>query len=56
MITEEGAIDHIRTRGPDKLLEDEVERIIKKLPSMTAGRHEGKNVNMPYSIPVTFKL
>ncbi|MDO1499193.1 hypothetical protein Q2T40_02610 [Winogradskyella maritima] len=41
MITKEGAIENIRLRGPDKLLEDEVERIIKRLPNMTPGKHQG---------------
>ena len=56
MITTEGVIENIKMRGPDKLLEDEVERIIKRLPNMTPGKNEGKPVNVPYSIPVTFKL
>ena len=55
-ITAKGAIDNIKMRGPDKLLEDEVERIIKKLPQMTPGQHKGEAVNVPYSIPVNFKL
>jgi bla regulator protein BlaR1 len=56
MITSEGVIDNIEMRGPDKLLEDEVERIIKKLPKMTPGKQRGENVNVPFSIPVNFKL
>ncbi|SEL55925.1 TonB family C-terminal domain-containing protein [Maribacter orientalis] len=56
MITTEGVIENIKMRGPDKLLEDEVERIIKRLPNMIPGKNEGKPVNVPYSIPVTFKL
>ncbi|WP_249356508.1 energy transducer TonB [Maribacter sp. ACAM166] len=56
MITSIGVIDNIEMRGPDKLLEDEVERIIKRLPQMTPGKNEGKAVNVPFSIPVNFKL
>ena len=56
IITSEGVIDNIEMRGPDKLLEDEVERIIKKLPKMTPGKQRGENVNVPFSIPVNFKL
>lgn len=56
LITQEGTIENIKMRGPDKLLEDEVERIIKKLPKMTPGRQSGKAVNVPFSIPVQFKL
>lgn len=56
LITSEGTIENIKMRGPDKLLEDEVERIIKRLPKMTPGRQSNKAVNVPFSIPVVFKL
>ncbi|MEP2279355.1 TonB family protein [Maribacter sp.] len=56
LITSEGTIENIKMRGPDKLLEDEVERIIKRLPNMKPGKQRGKAVNVPYSIPVNFKL
>ncbi|WP_324023973.1 energy transducer TonB [Maribacter sp. BPC-D8] len=56
LITSEGAIENIKMRGPDKLLEDEVERIIKRLPKMIPGKQSGKAVNVPFSIPVNFKL
>ena len=56
MISSEGTIENIKMRGPDKLLEDEVERIIKRLPQMTPGKQSGKAVNVPFSIPVQFKL
>ncbi|TDS19111.1 TonB family protein [Maribacter caenipelagi] len=55
-ISSEGTIENIKMRGPDKLLEDEVERIIKRLPQMTPGKQSGKAVNVPFSIPVQFKL
>ena len=55
-IDEEGNITNIRKRGPDKLLEDEVDRIISKLPKMTPGKSKGKTVRVPFSIPITFKL
>ncbi|MEP2237748.1 MAG: TonB family protein [Maribacter sp.] len=56
LITSEGTIENIKMRGPDKLLEDEVKRIIKRLPKMTPGKQSGKAVNVPFSIPVNFKL
>ncbi|MEH6513444.1 MAG: TonB family protein, partial [Maribacter arcticus] len=56
LITSDGTIDNIKMRGPDKLLEDEVERIIKRLPIMTPGKHKGKLADVPFSIPVNFKL
>lgn len=55
-IASDGSIQNIRKRGPDSLLEKEVERIIKRLPKMKPGMHKGKAVNVPFSIPVTFKL
>ncbi|WP_373516768.1 TonB family protein, partial [Pricia sp.] len=55
-IGEDGNISNIRMRGPDKLLEAEVARIISRLPQMKPGRHDGMAVNVPYSFPITFKL
>ena len=51
-----GNITYISTRGPDESLEKEARRIIAKLPQMTPGRHNGKQVNVPYAIPITFRL
>lgn len=56
VIQEDGSIGGVKTRGPDTLLEDEAARIISLLPSMTSGKQKGKNVRVPYSIPITFKL
>jgi len=56
LIDADGNITNIRKRGPDKSLEDEAERIISRLPQMKPGSHHGKNVNVPFSIPITFKL
>ena len=56
MIGKDGNISGIRTRGPDKNLEKEANRIISKLPKMTPGKQRGRPVRVPFSIPVTFKL
>jgi len=56
MIGKDGSISGIRTRGPDKNLEKEAERIIAKLPRMTPGRQRGRPVRVPFSIPITFRL
>jgi len=56
LIDVDGNITNIAKRGPDKSLEDEAVRIISKLPKMQPGEHQGKNVNVPFSIPITFKL
>ena len=55
-IDESGNITNIKKRGPHELLEKEVERIINRLPQMQAGKHDGKMVKVPFSIPITFKL
>lgn len=56
LIDDEGYITNIATRGPDKSLEDEAVRIISRLPQMKPGNHNGKNVNVPFSIPISFRL
>ncbi|WP_318343884.1 TonB family protein [Flagellimonas baculiformis] len=55
-IDADGAITDIGMRGPHELLEKETERIISRLPQMEPGKHEGRNVKVPFSIPITFRL
>ena len=56
IIDSKGNVSKIRTRGPDRLLEKEAVRIISSLPKMKPGRQRQRNVSVPYSIPVTFKI
>lgn len=56
VINTNGDVTHIRTRGPDRLLEKEAERIIASLPQMIPGKQRGRAVKVPYSIPVTFRM
>ena len=56
IIGKDGSITGIRTRGPDKNLEKEANRIIAKLPTMTPGKQRGRPVRVPFSIPITFRL
>ena len=56
VIAKDGSITGIRTRGPDKNLEKEANRIISKLPKMTPGKQRGRSVRVPFSIPITFRL
>ncbi len=55
-INENGEVVNIKKRGPHKALEDEAERIVSLLPKMQPGKHKGKIVHVPFSIPITFKL
>src|SRR6056297_19809 len=56
VIGKTGQIKSLKMRGPDVLLENEAKRIIGLLPNMVPGKDEGKVVNVPYSIPISFKL
>lgn len=55
-IDKNGLVTKIQTRGPDKILEAEAERIISLLPKMEPGKQRNKPVSVPYSIPINFKL
>jgi len=56
LIDKNGKVTKIKSRGPDKLLETEAERIISLLPKMEPGKQRNKPVGVPYSIPINFKL
>jgi len=55
IIDKDGFVSSIRSRGPDKILEKEAERIIGLLPKMIPGKQRGKPVKVPYSVPIVFK-
>ncbi len=55
-INDGGNVVDIKMRGPHELLEKETEHILSKLPKMQPGKQAGQPVNVPYSIPITFKL
>lgn len=52
----QGNIVGIRSRAPHPKLEQEAARVINKLPKMKPGKQRGKPVNVPYSLPITFKV
>lgn len=56
VIDKEGYVSNIRSRGPDKILEKEAERIMKLLPKMIPGKQRGRAVKVPYSVPIVFKF
>ncbi len=55
-IDKQGNVSDLKSRGPDKVLEKEAERIIKKLPKMIPAKQRGRAVRVPYSLPIHFKL
>ena len=62
MFDRDGSITGIRTRGPDKNLEDEARRIFSLLPKMikpamhTNSLEYLEAVRVPFSIPISFRL
>ena len=55
-INTNGSTTVLRTRGTDKFLEKEAERIIKKLPPFIPAQHVGKPVAVLYKYCIRFKL
>ena len=56
VIDSKGYITGVRSRGPDKILEKEAERIIGLLPKMKPGRQRGRPVKVAYAVPIFFKF
>jgi len=56
VVDKKGNISNLRSRGPDKRLEKEAERIISLLPKMIPGKQRNKPVRVPYSIPIHFQI
>jgi hypothetical protein len=51
-----GEVVDVRARAPHPDLQEEGERVIKKLPQMTPGKQKGENVGVLYSLPITFQV
>lgn len=51
-----GAVVDVKARAPHPELETEAIRVIKLLPKMVPGIHNGRVVNVPYSLPITFSI
>ncbi|AWX45039.1 hypothetical protein HME9304_02047 [Flagellimonas maritima] len=56
VIDSKGRVKNIKKRGPDRLLEDEAERIIAALPTVKPGIQRGKAVKVNYGIPINFVM
>ncbi len=56
VIDKNGNIINVRMRGPHEILEKEAMRIINKLPKMIPGKQQGIPVNVPFSLPINFRL
>lgn len=58
VIDESGNVSDVNVRGPyrGELLEEEAERIIRKLPKFTPGKLSSKIVKVKYGVPITFRI
>ena len=57
MVKKTGKIDKVKVlRSVRKDLDDEAVRVIKMMPNFIPGKQNGEAVDMPYTIPVSFKL
>lgn len=56
VIDSKGFTTKVRSRGPDRILETEAERIMGLLPKMVPGKQRGKPVKVSYAVPIFFKL
>lgn len=55
-INKEGKVVNIRVKGSIPEIEIEAIRVINSIPKMKPGIHEGKKVNVLYSLPIIFQL
>lgn len=55
VIGSDGVTTNVRSRGPDRILEKEAERIIGLLPKMKPGKQRGRAVKVAYAVPIFFK-
>jgi TonB family protein len=57
IVRDNGEISMVSVQtGVDPALDSEAVRVVKLLPAWTPGIKDGKNVNVWYAIPITFKL
>ncbi|NER17417.1 energy transducer TonB [Spongiivirga citrea] len=56
VIDSTGSISRIRSRGDYTFLNQEAERVIGLIPRMIPGRQRGRDVNVPFSIPIDFNV
>ena len=55
-INKNGVVENIKVRAPHPVLKEEALRVIKSLPKMDPGKHNGKTVNVNYTLPVVFNI
>ncbi len=58
IIGKDGKVSNFKVKGPKngQLLEQEAQRMVSKLPKFIPGKHNGKDANVEYYIPIKFSL
>ncbi|MFY7669577.1 M56 family metallopeptidase [Tenacibaculum sp. MEBiC06402] len=55
-IDKEGNVIKVDARAPNTELKEYAINLVKKLPKMIPGKHEGKTVKVGYTLPITFEI
>jgi len=55
-IDKEGNVTEVKARAPHPDLAEEAKRVVGLLPKMIPAKHKGKNVVVPYSLPILFDI
>ncbi|WP_452224968.1 M56 family metallopeptidase [Lacinutrix chionoecetis] len=56
IINKAGNIDDIKVRASHIELENEVRRVIRLIPQLKPGEHDGKPVNVSFTLPIQFNI
>ncbi len=55
-IDKTGNITNVQARGPAPELEEEAKRVVSSIPQMIPAEHQGKKVEVAFSLPITFAI
>ncbi|WP_439151309.1 energy transducer TonB [Winogradskyella sp.] len=55
-IDKQGFVKDVKARAAHPKLEEEIIRVIKMFPQFIPGEHQGKKVDVPYSLPIIFQI
>ena len=56
IVDKKGQITQLKIRSPRPDFDEEVRRVFNTLPSLVPGKVDGKAVDVPFAIPIDFKL
>ncbi len=56
IVRKDGSISDVKAKGDYPILNEEAERVLKSMPKWIPGKHEGKAVNVQYTLPINFRL